>query len=129
MTSLLRRAQVMRRSLKQAVSVPALLAVAVFVFPAAGGFTEEEFQCEEAAATLEDCCEDLAVTALSCSRETGCAGETLRSPVLAISESECIEQLSCNEIAKASICERVAVRQQKIVDDDPAPFENGPVCP
>lgn len=118
-----------RRSLGHAASVPALLVIAVFVLPASGGFTEAEFKCEEAASTLEECCVDLAVKSLSCSRETGCAGETLRPAVLAIDESECIAERSCYEIVEANICERVAVRQLEIESDDPAPPQENPVCP
>lgn len=119
----------MRRSFKQAASVPALLVLAVFVLPAAGSFTKAEFRCEEAAATLEDCCPDINVQALSCSRETGCAGETTRPPVLALSESDCIDELSCAEIAEAGVCARVDARQLAFINDDPNPFAAGPVCP
>ncbi len=117
------------RSLSHAASVPALLAIAVFVLPAAGGFTEAEFKCEEAASTLEECCPELAVKALSCARETGCAGETLRPAALQIAESECIIERSCHEIVEAGICQRVEVRQLEVEADEPAPWEETPVCP
>jgi hypothetical protein len=124
---LLSEAHPMRRSLKQAASVPALLAVAVFVLPGAGSFTEAEFQCEEAAITLDDCCAELATSSLSCSRQTGCSGETTRPPVLTVAESECIEDLECDALVAAGICERVDARQSEL-ENNGGNFSEA-VCP
>lgn len=119
----------MTRSLRQILSVPALIVIAIFVLPGAGSFTESEFLCEEAAVNLEDCCEDLAVESLSCSRQTGCSGETTRPPVLTAEESECIKELGCRSLNDANICERVSARQFLLEQDDTDAFETGAVCP
>lgn len=119
----------MRGSLRQAASVPALLAVAVFALPAAGSFTEAEFQCEEAAVTLDECCVELAAEALSCSRETGCSGETTRLPLLTVAESECIEDLDCDALVASGICERVDARQRTLDEADLIAVGGEAVCP
>lgn len=97
--------------------MPALLIISIFVLPAAGGFTESEFQCEEAAVVLDECCPAISASALACSRLTGCAGETVRPPMFTVAESECIEDLDCDEIIEAGICERVVERQTNLETD------------
>ena len=119
----------MRRSLNQLASVPALIVIGVFVLPGAGSFTEAELRCEEVAGTLEECCADLVVEGLACSRQTGCAGETTRPPILTVEESDCVDTLSCDALVAAGVCERIEARQVRFTQGESDPFAEGAVCP
>jgi hypothetical protein len=75
----------------------------------APSFREDEVQCEEAVAHLEECCDNLDATSISCEYAEGC--ETNTYPTLKPDESECVRAKSCSEIRSQGICERVLERQ------------------
>lgn len=61
--------------------------------PRAVGFTEGEFECEQAAAHLQGCCPDLDVTAINCNEQSGC-GE-VRPALFSKEASKCIQNTTC----------------------------------
>jgi hypothetical protein len=79
------------------------------------GFREDEVQCEETVAYLEDCCPGFDSRAVNCTWG-GCGP----SPYLTAEESRCIRELSCAEISERGLCE---YRGQDAGADD-----SGPVC-
>jgi len=96
------------------------------------GFTnlrEDEFECESTIAHLEDCCgDDFAVVSGACDYFSGC-GSTAH-PILSISDSRCIQDLSCAEINQRELCHEVASLERPGTTVDggyQAPQE--PLCP
>ncbi len=68
------------------------------------GFREDELQCEEAAAHLQDCCPGLDVSQLDCFYHEGCAGEST-GPVLSSDAARCIRKLDCEGVRRHGWCE------------------------
>jgi hypothetical protein len=64
-------------------------------------FPEDELQCEEAAAHLQNCCAE--GPSLFCRFEEG-EGCDYVSPDLSPAESRCIRRLSCAEIRDRGLC-------------------------
>jgi hypothetical protein len=107
----------------------------VFLFASGGmrtvGFVDSEFECEQAVARLHKCCPDFDVTAVRCDYSSGCG---VINPLLGTSESQCLQNLSCDEIEANDICAQVAQLAQE--DEAFEPVEGGPqeythpaVCP
>jgi hypothetical protein len=81
------------------------------------GLREDELLCEEAAARLADCCPGFDPSVLVC-HYSSCAGATY--PALTISESKCIDDLSCSQLVDRGVCARAANATQpndQILDD------------
>jgi hypothetical protein len=74
--------------------------IVVTVGPAAMGFRDDEIQCEETAARIGSCCE---TTDLRCSFVEGCEHDQF--PDLNVSESECLRELSCDELKQYGVCD------------------------
>ncbi|HVU01664.1 MAG TPA: hypothetical protein VHE30_07930 [Polyangiaceae bacterium] len=68
---------------------------------------QDEVECEEAAAHLAGCCQNFDLRKLDCHYTSAC-GETF--PDLSPSESECILDKSCSQLAAQDICKRVQDR-------------------
>lgn len=86
------------RRLASAVRYCAVTA-GVFVLASGGfrgsGFTESEFECEQAVAHLHGCCPDFPVRAVNCDYQAGCGED--QPPWLTIPASKCIQNTSCDE--------------------------------
>jgi hypothetical protein len=68
---------------------------------------EDEVECEEAVASLADCCQGFDITKVDCHYTSGC-GESF--PDLTPADSECILDKSCSEILAQDICKKVQDR-------------------
>ncbi|MSP58820.1 MAG: hypothetical protein EXR72_00490 [Myxococcales bacterium] len=64
----------------------------------------DEFECEQAASHLADCCPDFDPGTLYCEHYYGCGSS--REPDLLLAESDCILARDCNELVAAGVCER-----------------------
>jgi hypothetical protein len=99
----------------------------------AGGIREDEFQCEQAVAHLEECCPGFEPREVSCSFSSGCGSTTFTA--FSLEESRCIQEESCGAIRSGHVCERAAAREpsETSVEDGGAAIETTPeqepVCP
>jgi hypothetical protein len=90
-----------RRALQIAVTI---LGFSTLV--ADGGLREDEIDCEEAVAYLQQCCPGFARTeTLQCVYGDSCG---VIEPALSIDQSQCILGLSCPQIVANGICDRAA---------------------
>jgi hypothetical protein len=76
------------------------------------GFRQDELECEEALAHLDDCCEDFDPAAVDCNHVDGCDTDTF--PTISVDESQCIRDKSCESIRRDGICQRVLARQSSV---------------
>jgi len=106
-----------------------LLLFGVLVISAgfAVGMREDELECEQAAATLDDCCPGFVVTALDCTYSSGCG--TTSYPALSLTEARCITGMACSELIDRKVCERAATASAVIVDEDGGVTGDKEVCP
>ncbi len=95
-----------RPSESRTSTLGALLLALVVGFGTSRGFglREDELECEEAAAHLQDCCRNLDVGQLECEYEEGCGGEPAR-PVLSPDAVRCIRKLDCDGVRSRGWCE------------------------
>jgi hypothetical protein len=70
------------------------------------GFDERTFECENAAAHLEECCPGFAAAPSLCPQAFGCGGEPLFE--LSNAESECIKGLDCGDVRSRGVCGKVS---------------------
>lgn len=103
----------------------ALSAFASFGF--SGGLREDELECEQAVAHLADCCPDLDPAEISCTYVEGCDSSELTT--FSVSESQCIEDLGCDDIRARDLCARVRSLPRPHVDDDGGTSARVEVCP
>jgi hypothetical protein len=105
------------------LSLPAL---ALLSLVASGGLREDEIDCEEAVAHLDECCPGFAkATSMSCTFGTGCEQSL---PELTVDESRCVTAASCDEIRSRNLCE--TLKHVMSPDDAPADGVGGlPVRP
>jgi len=68
------------------------------------GLREDELECEEAMAHLDSCCPGFDLDQVECIHGFACDDVT---PDLAVSESQCIRALDCEQIRERDLCERV----------------------
>ena len=102
----------------------ALLAVLVGgAQPLAQGFREDEVQCEEMAAHLAECCDNVDANAIDCEYFEGCMSESY--PSVTVDESRCIREKSCEQVREQGICERVLARQ---AGDETENYAHEAVC-
>lgn len=73
----------------------------------AGGFDMQQIKCEEAVAHLDKCCPGFMPSAYNCDDFGGC-GAPLDIDI-SQSQSECIRNLSCDEIRADGWCETTVV--------------------
>jgi hypothetical protein len=94
----------MRRPIPWSIIVAGLIIATVTCGPA---LREDEVQCEEAVAHLEECCPGgFRKPQEYCRYTAGSCGDT--TPAMSVAEGKCIQALSCEQIAAANICERAA---------------------
>ena len=93
-----------------------------------GRLREDELECEQAAAVLDECCPNFSPQGLNCSYSTGCGSTTY--PTLSIGESQCIQEMSCETLVAKGVCDRAAIAEPPIIPDDGgAPQPRQEVCP
>lgn len=81
-----------------------LLAATVGLLVSRGAaLREDELQCEEAAAHLEDCCPALDVGQIDCVYHEGCGSPS--RPVLSPEAARCIRYLECDSLRRSGWCE------------------------
>jgi hypothetical protein len=119
-------AENMQRPFHHALGVLGLLSVATTT----GGLfdiREDELECEQTAAHLEACCLAPTLDSSDCVHSSGC---DTSYPLLSIRESQCLQDLSCEEITERNLCERIAALDPIVVDrDGGADAEPEEVCP
>jgi hypothetical protein len=69
------------------------------------GIRQDEFDCENAVAHLQQCCPGFDASAIDCTYSNYCGPVY---PALSISQSDCIRGKSCETIRAAGVCERAA---------------------
>jgi hypothetical protein len=69
------------------------------------GVREDELQCEEASAHLDNCCPHFDPTEVGCTHGDLACGE--RDIRLTVDESQCLRSLDCEQIRERELCERV----------------------
>lgn len=69
------------------------------------GFRQDEVECEEAVRYLSECCEGFDPARIRCTYRGGCESDTV--PDVAVSQSQCILDKSCDDIRRAHVCERL----------------------
>ena len=77
------------------------LVVGVVALVATGGLDERTLECEQAIAHLQECCGSGFEAPRACG--DGCSRLTL-----SVETSQCIRDLSCDEVAALDLCARVA---------------------
>jgi hypothetical protein len=85
-----------RRGFTLSLAVGALLAC---------GIRQDEFDCENAVAHLQECCPGFSGSSVSCTYNAGACGGTTY-PALDITTSDCIRQASCGTLVSQGICDR-----------------------
>jgi hypothetical protein len=103
-----------------------LAALGFTLLVAGGGLREDELECEQAVAKLQGCCPDYADAQIECHHSTICG---LTEPALSIAESQCIAQLSCEEIVARDLCARTKDLESPHDDADGGFVSHPPVCP
>ncbi|MBK6516743.1 MAG: hypothetical protein IPG04_22190 [Polyangiaceae bacterium] len=76
-----------------------------------------ELACERAAVHLQGCCPALVLPRWGCIQEGGCERET-DGTVVALDESDCLREASCDELAARDVCERLAARVRAVQEID-----------
>jgi hypothetical protein len=73
---------------------------------ASGGLREDEVDCEQAVAHLDECCPGFSWgSTLRCEYVGGC-GSTV--PGLTVEESQCVLAMSCQELTDRDLCTQLA---------------------
>jgi hypothetical protein len=93
---------------------------------AGGGLREDELECEEAVAHLQDCCPGFADATLQCVHSDYC---THTEPALFIDESTCILARSCDEVIQSGICQKTHDLESPGTDFDGNVITHAAVCP
>jgi len=71
---------------------------------ACGEIRDDEMQCEEAIARLDDCCPDIDTHRFVCIYSQGCGGSQL-TPDFSTNGSKCIHDKSCEELQSSGSCD------------------------
>ena len=101
-------------------------AAALSTLVAGGGLRQDELDCEEAVAHLQDCCPDFANATIACVASSGC---TPSDPALSIKESACVIARSCADVVATGLCESTRNLVSPHVDDQGNSVSHPPVCP
>lgn len=88
---------------------------------ACGDMKQDELDCEEAVAHLQDCCPGFDARRIECLHSDGCTPER---PAISIPQSQCIRGENCGELVSSGVCGRA--QDAHPVEGDASP--DG-VCP
>jgi len=72
------------------------------------GIRQDEFDCENAYAHLQQCCTGVALPPITCRYVAGGCDEGPTYPDLSIAESDCIRSQSCDVVRATGMCEGVS---------------------
>jgi len=92
---------------RPALRVLLLLCAAALAPAIVGGFEKGEILCEEAVAHMDECCPDFMAAAYNCDNFVGCG--TSSPPDITPSLSECIRNLTCDEVVANGWCETTVI--------------------
>jgi hypothetical protein len=81
--------------------------LAALAFVLLGSIREDEFQCEEAAIHLDDCCPELATQSIDCWYDPGGCGADPKPTMLSVRQSKCIRSLDCAALVDHGVCRDV----------------------
>ena len=106
----------------------ALTVVGFTTLMADGGLREDEIDCEQAVAHLQECCPGFAQSeTLQCVYSDGCG---VTEPAISIPQSQCILGESCEQITASGLCSRAAMLSSPSTSSDNAgPPTPNAVCP
>jgi hypothetical protein len=91
------------------------------------GIRQDEFDCENAAAHLQECCPGFRASMLSCTYSSQGCSTTF--PELAIADSDCIRDASCDYLRTTGVCDRVMPSTATLSSGSPDSRQLGsPVC-
>lgn len=97
---------------------------AVFLGVLVGCFSslrEDDLECEEAVAHLEDCCPGFDARSVSCSYQEGCGDGRDQTGQLSVQQSNCIQAKSCSDLIASGTCGQLSGGQG-------TPISVGEVC-
>jgi len=100
--------------------------VVIMAVPATQCLREDEVDCEEAVKYMLDCCPGFNRNSVQCVYSDICG---ITYPDLTPSESRCILDASCHELASNKICARVSARGADAADPETPSGLGGKVCP
>jgi len=103
----------------------ALSAAALSTLVAGGGLRQDEIDCEQAVAHLQDCCPDFGTATIACVSSQGC---DVSDPALSIAESQCILDRSCESLIASGLCAATHDLESRHQDDDGTLVSHPPVC-
>ena len=87
--------------------IRAAAAAALAMMTMTCGVREDELRCEEAAAHLAECCAGFMPSILDCTFVPADGCSPPHEPSISIENSRCIDGLSCEQINKTDLCNRI----------------------
>src|SRR5262249_2143923 len=103
----------------------ALACLGLSTLIAGGGLRQDELDCEEAVAHLQECCPNFAGATLACEYSDGCG---VTEPALSIDESHCILARDCADVVASGLCEKTRDLESPHTEDGSL-ISHPPVCP
>lgn len=108
------------------VAILAWLAISVFGF--SNGIHEDDLACEQAAAHLIECCDNLSPSDFACDSAAGCNSDRLS--FVDVGDSECIQDRPCSDLRARGFCD--ASKYQVPAESDDSTIDSDvlrePVC-
>jgi hypothetical protein len=109
------------------------------------GFREDEIECEQSVARLEECCPGFRAHDLSCEyiERVDCSDNvTSREfPALSLEDSRCVQKKTCAVLVESGVCTRAQAARRRVVGvtdggssrpspspTTPPPASTGPIC-
>ncbi len=115
------------RPLKRCMRVALAIAIGFTLILACGDeLSQEELDCEEAVAYLEDCCPGFSGSRLSCAYGAGCSSA---GPAIHSDESQCLRAQSCSTLLKRGVCQRFEPATSSLPADAQAEGPSPELCP
>ena len=105
-----------------------LIAATVALMFACGDMRQDELDCEEAVAHMQDCCPGFDTRLVDCTYVAPAGCGTTIYPDIPIAQSQCIVGESCGTLIASGVCKRVIAQTSREPPDGPRSqvFE---VCP
>jgi hypothetical protein len=109
------------------------MSIALF-FACGDALNQEELDCEEAVAHLEECCPGFDSSQIVCVHEQqGCILGSTTHPAIERDQTTCIRHESCNALVSSGVCDRAQAAKPYTTMSDPDPTKPEPtaaqVCP
>jgi hypothetical protein len=103
----------------------ALGALALSTLVAGGGLRQDELDCEQAVAHLQECCPDFGTATIACVSSRGC---DVSEPALSIQESQCVIDRACADLVASGLCAATHDLESPHEDDTGTLVTHPPVC-